>query len=489
MPRPVRETYGDQKPPYSYIALTAMAIQSSPDKMMSLSEIYKYIMDHFPFYRNNTQRWQNSLRHNLSFNDCFLKIPRRSDRPGKGSLWTLHPTCGTMFDNGSFLRRRKRFKANEDDSNNFKSPTDHLYAGSHRHHPYHPVNKVNSPQIEQLSPNEGTSSPQHFAQNQLTALMQANWLQARPYSAMNNQIPTFHDPYAVAAAAYFRKAITQYRAALATSMLKNAFPPQIPLMPPAPPFTHVNALNSLAQVPQLSSIAASHTPTNSSEYLTDGESSNGRESSSRTSESGKVSFTIENIMSDSFSKTYTSSEENDPFQKPIKDEDESKDRASPKKASRKTSEDTLSPEISNVKAEPGDWTINAQDRRPRSSTLGSNYSASEPNRRGDALRDLYKFTAHACDTLSNEPSITSLTRKKSQSAENIFPLTTIYSPTLPNEPALRNNSVARYVDENSSVSGRSSAESIKTAKDQRCPSEKSAHKHSIFEKSSALLLA
>lgn len=87
-----------------------MAIQTSPDKMMTLSEIYKFIMDRFPYYRDNTPRWQNSLRHNLSFNDCFIKIPRRPDRPGKGSYWALHPSCGDMFENGSFLRRRKRFK-------------------------------------------------------------------------------------------------------------------------------------------------------------------------------------------------------------------------------------------------------------------------------------------------------------------------------------------------------------------------------------------
>ena len=114
MPRPLRNSYGSAKPPYSYISLTAMAIQSSPQKMLSLSEIYQFIMDHFPFYRDNTQRWQNSLRHNLSFNDCFLKIPRRPDQPGKGSLWALHPDCGAMFENGSFLRRRKRFKSNKE---------------------------------------------------------------------------------------------------------------------------------------------------------------------------------------------------------------------------------------------------------------------------------------------------------------------------------------------------------------------------------------
>uniref|UniRef100_T1JEM0 Fork-head domain-containing protein n=1 Tax=Strigamia maritima TaxID=126957 RepID=T1JEM0_STRMM len=110
MPRPSKNAYSDQKPPYSYISLTTMAIQSTADKMMTLSEIYNFIMEQFPFYRTNTQKWQNSLRHNLSFNDCFIKIPRRHDRPGKGSYWALHPRCGDMFENGSFLRRRKRFK-------------------------------------------------------------------------------------------------------------------------------------------------------------------------------------------------------------------------------------------------------------------------------------------------------------------------------------------------------------------------------------------
>uniref|UniRef100_A0A0R3RWP8 Forkhead box protein fkh-2 n=1 Tax=Elaeophora elaphi TaxID=1147741 RepID=A0A0R3RWP8_9BILA len=87
-----------------------MAIQNSEEKMLPLTEIYKYIMDKFPFYRKNTQRWQNSLRHNLSFNDCFVKIPRRPDRPGKGSYWAVHPHALGMFENGSCLRRRKRFK-------------------------------------------------------------------------------------------------------------------------------------------------------------------------------------------------------------------------------------------------------------------------------------------------------------------------------------------------------------------------------------------
>ncbi|KAJ1525639.1 hypothetical protein ONE63_008857 [Megalurothrips usitatus] len=121
MPRPSRDSYGDQKPPYSYISLTAMAIWSSPDKMLPLSEIYRFITTRFPYYRRNTQRWQNSLRHNLSFNDCFIKVPRRPDRPGKGAYWTLHPKALDMFENGSLLRRRKRFKLMKSDKDRLEN--------------------------------------------------------------------------------------------------------------------------------------------------------------------------------------------------------------------------------------------------------------------------------------------------------------------------------------------------------------------------------
>jgi len=105
-----RRSYTHAKPPYSYISLITMAIQNAPHKMLTLSEIYQFIMDLFPFYRQNQQRWQNSIRHSLSFNDCFVKVPRTPDKPGKGSFWTLHPDSGNMFENGCYLRRQKRFK-------------------------------------------------------------------------------------------------------------------------------------------------------------------------------------------------------------------------------------------------------------------------------------------------------------------------------------------------------------------------------------------
>ncbi|XP_063077481.1 forkhead box protein I1 [Engraulis encrasicolus] len=103
-----QELFKMVRPPYSYSALIAMAIQNASDKKLTLSQIYQYVADNFPFYKKSKAGWQNSIRHNLSLNDCFKKVARDEDDPGKGNYWTLDPNCEKMFDNGNFRRKRKR---------------------------------------------------------------------------------------------------------------------------------------------------------------------------------------------------------------------------------------------------------------------------------------------------------------------------------------------------------------------------------------------
>ena len=99
-----------EKPPYSYIALIVMAIQNSPGRKLTLAEIYAYLQQRFAFFRTSYQGWKNSVRHNLSLNECFVKLPKGLGRPGKGHYWTIDPASEFQFEEGSFRRRPRGFR-------------------------------------------------------------------------------------------------------------------------------------------------------------------------------------------------------------------------------------------------------------------------------------------------------------------------------------------------------------------------------------------
>ncbi|OQR79183.1 forkhead box protein K2-like [Tropilaelaps mercedesae] len=98
----------EQKPPYSYAQLIVQAISSAQDKQLTLSGIYSYITEHYPYYRTADKGWQNSIRHNLSLNRHFMKVARSHEEPGKGSFWRIDPISQDKLVEQAFRRRRQR---------------------------------------------------------------------------------------------------------------------------------------------------------------------------------------------------------------------------------------------------------------------------------------------------------------------------------------------------------------------------------------------
>ena len=52
--------------------------------------------------------FQNSIRHNLSLNRYFIKVPRSQEEPGKGSFWRIDPSCEGKLIEQAFRKRRPR---------------------------------------------------------------------------------------------------------------------------------------------------------------------------------------------------------------------------------------------------------------------------------------------------------------------------------------------------------------------------------------------
>lgn len=76
------------KPPYSFSSLIFMAIEEAPMKKLPVKDIYNWIMEHFPYFRDARLGWKNSVRHNLSLNKCFKKVDKDKGQVRKDILFT-----------------------------------------------------------------------------------------------------------------------------------------------------------------------------------------------------------------------------------------------------------------------------------------------------------------------------------------------------------------------------------------------------------------
>ncbi|XP_042335044.1 forkhead box protein I2-like isoform X2 [Sceloporus undulatus] len=96
------------RPPFTYTALIALALRESPEGRLPLRAIYRAITRRFPYYRLEEKGWQNCVRHNLSLNECFLKVPMPRGEGKRGNLWSINPAFQSAFERGNYRGWRRR---------------------------------------------------------------------------------------------------------------------------------------------------------------------------------------------------------------------------------------------------------------------------------------------------------------------------------------------------------------------------------------------
>ncbi|MCI4395840.1 hypothetical protein PGIGA_G00196730 [Pangasianodon gigas] len=90
----------------SYADLITKAIESTPDKRLTLSQIYDWMVRNVPYFKdkgdsNSSAGWKNSIRHNLSLHSRFVRV--QNEGTGKSSWWMINPEGGR---GGKAPRRR-----------------------------------------------------------------------------------------------------------------------------------------------------------------------------------------------------------------------------------------------------------------------------------------------------------------------------------------------------------------------------------------------
>lgn len=91
------------KIPMTFKAIISLAILSSPIKKATLGEIYQFIEDAFTDFTKSRAGWKNTVRHNLSIHECFVKGELAP--PGKSCYWQIHKKYAESFGRGDFSRR------------------------------------------------------------------------------------------------------------------------------------------------------------------------------------------------------------------------------------------------------------------------------------------------------------------------------------------------------------------------------------------------
>ncbi|XP_055313466.1 putative uncharacterized protein DDB_G0279653 isoform X2 [Sitodiplosis mosellana] len=144
-----REFYknADVRPPFTYASLIRQSIIESPDKQLTLNEIYNWFQNTFCYFRRNAATWKNAIRTNLSLHKCFVRY-----EDDFGSFW--------MVDDNEFIKRRhlsrgrpRKYDPNAvnavTDSDQQPAPSQSQSQNHHHHHQQSSLNHANTSNANQ----------------------------------------------------------------------------------------------------------------------------------------------------------------------------------------------------------------------------------------------------------------------------------------------------------------------------------------------------
>jgi forkhead box protein O3 len=108
---------------HSYAELITLAINSVKDKRLTLSQIYGWMVKNVSFFKdkgdnNSSAGWKNSVRHNLSLHNRFIRVPNEG---AKSSWWMINPNAksgkstrrrAASMETGKYERKRARARKN-----------------------------------------------------------------------------------------------------------------------------------------------------------------------------------------------------------------------------------------------------------------------------------------------------------------------------------------------------------------------------------------
>lgn len=85
LPSPVGRIISTSKPNSTYTDLITLALKEKFS--LTVSGIYQWITENYPYFKAEDDRWKNSVRHNLSMNPHFRKGGKA--KQGSGHVWVL----------------------------------------------------------------------------------------------------------------------------------------------------------------------------------------------------------------------------------------------------------------------------------------------------------------------------------------------------------------------------------------------------------------